>query len=544
MSDKVAHYLQQHIFGEVMTEKDALEYFSTDGGVFKIMPQMIVYPRNANDVRKVARFTWQLAERGHTLPITARGKGTDQGGAALGSGIMMTYPSHMNKIISITNDTVVVEPGLIYSALQQALVTHGKFIPPAPSSAAFSTMGGAVANNAGGKYSLKYGKVIDYVKSVQAVLANGEIIETKRLTKRELNKKKGLTSFEGEVYRTVDNLIEDNKELIAQFRKLGVSKNSAGYNLSLIKDKDGSFDLTPLLVGSQGTLALITQITFKTVPHPTQSTLIAAYFNDIKKATTAARLLKENSDPAALEMVDDNLLNFVNQHQPFMLKEMFDGQIPKIVLLAEYDDINERARKRHIKKAGKIIGDYAQEVKITSDDFEKEQLWKLRDSAAAVIWQTKGRAKALPIIEDGVVPLDQFETYIEKVYELFDKYKLAVALWGHAGDANLHMQPFLDLSKIGDSQKVFKVANEYYEMVLALGGSTSGEHNDGRIRAPYLPRVFGPEMYDLFKKVKKAFDPHGTLNPGVKIDVAQRDLPGILRTEYSMKHLFDHMPRT
>lgn len=544
MSEKVAHYLQQHVFGEVMTTKDVLEYFSTDGSVFKIEPQMVVYPRNVNDVRKVARFAWQLAERGHIVPITARGKGTDQAGGAIGSGIILSFPAHMNKIVTLGADSVLVEPGIGYAKLQQTLYTHGKFVPPAPSSAEFSTIGGAIANNAGGKKSVKYGKMIDYVQSVQVVLANGELIETKRLNKRELNKKKGLTSFEGEIYRSIDNLVTDYKDILDQFRELGVSKNSAGYNLSLIKNKDGSLDLTPLFVGSQGTLGIITQASLKTVLYPAQTTLIAAYFDDIKQAVAAATELKATS-PSALEMVDDNLLKFVHAHQPNVLRDLFDSTaFPKIVLLVEYDDLNERTRKKHIKKAGKIIGQYAREVNVTTDELEQERLWKLRDSAAAVIWQTQGRAKALPIIEDGVVPIDQFETYINRVYDLFKKYDLSVALWGHAGDANLHMQPFLDLGKIGDSQKVFRVANEYYEMVLELGGSTSGEHNDGRMRGPYLPKVFGPEMYELFKRTKTIFDPHGTLNAGVKIDVAQKDLVKLLRTEYSMKHLFDHMPRT
>lgn len=190
--NKVAHYLQEHLVGEVLTSNAARKYFSTDGGVFEVMPSIIVYPRNENDVRKATRFTWQLAERGRPIPITARGRGSDQAGAAIGEGIIMVFPPHMKKILELDarSGAVVVEPGVVYAQLQQALHTHARFLPPYPSSIDFATIGGAIANNAAGEKTIKYGCTRDYVKSLRVVLANGEVIETKRLSKRELNKKK------------------------------------------------------------------------------------------------------------------------------------------------------------------------------------------------------------------------------------------------------------------------------------------------------------------------------------------------------------------
>jgi FAD/FMN-containing dehydrogenase len=186
----------------------------------------------------------------------------------------------------------------------------------------------------------------------------------------------------------------------------------------------------------------------------------------------------------------------------------------------------------------------AYEFSMTTDEHEKENLWKIRHSAAAVIWHSTGRAKALPIIEDGIVPQARFVEYMNHVYTIFKKYNLDVAVWGHAGNANIHMQPFLDLGNPADRQKVFAVANEYYEMVISLGGSTSGEHSDGRLRGPYLPRLLGADLYGVYAKVKQIFDPYGMLNPEVKIGVDQKKLPGIMRKEYSMEHLYDHMPRS
>ncbi len=543
MSVKVAHYLQQHLRGEVMTSRDALKYFSTDGSVFEQMPAVIVYPRNTADVRKSCRFVWQLAEKGHIVPITARGKGTDQAGAALGKGIIMVFPAHMNKILEIDKNSATVQPGLIYAKLEQTLHTHGRFLPPYPSSIEFSTLGGAVANNAAGEKTVKYGQTREFVKSLNVVLANGELISTKRLTAKQLAKKRELTTFEGEIYRSLDDLISENWGLINEKQNKKVSKNSSGYDLIDVKRSDGSFDLTPLIVGSQGTLGVVTQINLKTVPYNPKTSLIAAFFDDVHKFEGAVSELL-GTEPSALEVVDDNLLEFVKKHNPNQLKGIIDEKIPKLVLLVEYDNASDRVRSKKTKQAKKILNRYSYEYQVTSDIDEQEQLWKIRHSAAAVIWQVVGKAKAVPIIEDGVVPRERFIDYLNGVYALYNKYKLDAAVWGHAGDSNLHMQPFLDLSNPEDRKKVFKIADDYYRMVLEMGGSTSGEHNDGRLRAPYLPFVYGKEMYALFRRVKNIFDPYGIMNPGVKIDVRQSEIAGMLRQEYSMEHLYDHMPRS
>lgn len=543
---KVAHYLQEHLKGEVMTSADVRKYFSTDGSVFQVTPDIVVYPRNENDVRKVARFTWQLAERGKIVPITARGSGTDQAGGALGPGIMLVFPAHMNRILELDGKSGVVsiESGINYGKLQQTLHTHNRFLPPFPSSIEYCTVGGAIANNASGEKTIKYGSTRNYVRSLNVVLANGEVVETRRLSKRELNKKLGLATFEGEVYRTIDTLIEENKNLLSDVR-LNVTKNSAGYALSEVKRKDGSFDLTPLIVGSQGTLGIVTEAALATEVHNPNATLIVAQFDDLQVAEQAVLELRDLPVmPSALEMVDENLLNFIHQSNPNQLKDVISPPFSKLVLLIEFDDPSERTQKRMRKKATKILEKYQVAYQVETDLEKREELWKIRHSAAAVVAHSEGSSKALPIIEDGIVPVDKFQQYLDGVYMLFKKYNLRVALWGHAGDANLHMQPFLDLAQVGDRQKVFKIIDDYYQMVINLGGSTSGEHSDGRLRAPYLQQLYGNELYALFQKVKKAFDPYGTLNPGVKIDVKLEDIKPLLRSEYSMGHLYDHMPRS
>ncbi len=544
--NKVANYLQEHIVGEVLSSAAVRKYFSTDGSIFEITPSMVVYPKNVNDVRKVTRFSWQLAEKGHVLPVTARGRGSDQSGAAIGKGMVLVFPAHMNRLLELDTKQRLarVQPGMNYLALQQVVQTHGLFLPPYPASIDYATIGGSIANNAAGEKTVKYGDTRKYVEGLEVVLADGELIQTSRLSKRDLNRKKGLTNFEGEVYRQLDGLIADNWELIQQHAQLpALSKNSAGYALAQVKRKDGSFDLTPLFVGSQGTLGIITEAIMRLEPYSPKTTLLVICFEDLKEANAAVtELLK--LEPSALELVDKHLLEVTERISPSRLKGLIEPPYPEIVLLCEFDDAAERKQAAKAKRAEKLLKNYRTTYKLSDDYEEQQKLWSIRHSAAALISYNDEDARAVPVIEDGVVPRERLQELITGIYELFEKYHLEVALWGHAGDANLHLQPFLDLSKVGDRQKIFKLMDEYYDMVLALGGSTAGEHNDGRLRGPYLPKVYGPEVYQLFQEVKRIFDPHNMFNPGVKVDTQKEEVSKYVRHEYSMDHLADHLPRT
>lgn len=544
--NKVASYLQEHLVGEVLTGQDVRNYFSTDGGVFKVVPSMVVYPKNTQDVRKVARFAWQLAEKGHVLPITPRGRGSDQGGAAIGKGIVMVFPAHMKRLLEldIKQKLARIQPGINYLAFQQAIETHGLFLPPYPSSIDYATLGGAIANNTAGEKTIKYGATRRYVQSLEVVLANGEVIQTGRISKRELEKRKGFTTFEGEVYRQIDGIIVDNWDVIQQHAgEPHVSKNSAGYALSQVKQKDGSFDLTPLFVGSQGTLGIITEAIVKLEAYNPNTTLFKIDLQDLKDVGEVVEAILK-LEPSALEVVDSHLLEFIDKVNPNRLKGLVEKPYPSLILLAEFDDKKDSQQLKKAKHVQKMLKKAGISFVATQDYDEQQRLWTIRHSAAAVIWHVDGTKKALPIIEDGIVPREKFQEFITAIYDLFGKYKLDVAVWGHAGDANLHLQPFLDLGVLGDRQKVFKIMEEYYDTILKMGGSTCGEHNDGRLRAPFLPKVYGPELYKVFQDVKKAFDPYGTLNAGVKIDVTVKDLVPVLRNEYSMEHLADHLPRS
>ncbi|MGH7158202.1 MAG: FAD-binding oxidoreductase [Candidatus Saccharimonadales bacterium] len=546
MGSKVAYYLQEHLSGEVITSPDARRYFSTDGSVLTMTPALVVYPKNENDVRKTARFTWQLAERGRVIPITPRGAGTDQGGAAITSGIILAFTAHMNRLLEFDDKSgvVVAEAGANYGKLQQTLHTHDRFLPPYPASIEYSTIGGAVANNTSGARGLKYGSTRDFVRSLRVVLANGEVIETERLSKRDLNKKLGLSTFEGEIYRALDKLLEENQQLLEKL-ELPVTKNAAGYGLQYVKSKDGAFDLTPLIVGAQATLGIITEIALETEQYVPNKTLVVGYFDDIPKAGQAVLELRDLPEmPSAIEMVDEKLLELVDAANPNLLKGASQKPFPKIVLLVEFDNPSDRTQKRLAKKARKIMEKLAASSVVETEPTAQEELWKVRQAASAAVTHHDGNARALPFIEDGIVPPEKFGELLQGIYQLFERHRLPAAVWGHAGDANLHIQPMLDLGQVGDRQKVFKMMDEYYHLVISLGGSTSGGHNDGRVRGAYLERLYGSEVYQLFLKVKQIFDPYGTLNPGVKVGATVYSLKPLLRSSYSIDHLYDHLPRS
>lgn len=547
--NKIASYLQSHLAGDVLTSDAARDFFATDASILEMKPNVIVYPRNTNDIRKVARFSWQLAEKGHVLPITPRGSGTDQSGAAIGKGIIMAFPAHLERILELdTKQRMVrIQPGINFKSLQETMHTHGMFLPPYPASYKYSTVGGAIMNNTAGEKSIKYGSMRNWVDRLEVVLANGEVIQTGRLSKKVLEKKKGLATLEGDIYRAVDGILTDHAAAINEYADgLRVTKNSVGYALESVRGRDGSFDLTPLFVGSQGTLGIVTEAILRLAPFTPHAELMVAGFDSVEQAVQATEEMVR-LNPSALEMVDQHLLDFVEKQQGANpLKNVLEegAARPAVMLFVEFDDLKEGARKGKIKKAFKALEGLASSAVRAENPEMQERLWSIRHSAAAVINYDKGGKAAVPIIEDGIVPPAQFEKYIKSTYDLFEKHHLEVALWGHAGDCNLHMQPLIDLKKLSDRQKVFKLMDEYYKMVIGLGGSIAAEHNDGRLRAPYVVVQCGQELTDAFVELKKAFDPHGTLNPGVKTGTTLKELAPILRTEYNLAHLSEHLPRT
>lgn len=539
----MAQYLQEHLDGEVTTSSDARDYFSTDASIFKVVPQLVVYPRSESDVRKLAKFAWQLSERGRNIPLTARAYGTDYSGGSLGGGILINFSAHLNKLLTLdpNKGLTTVQPGMNFGALQQIMMTHGHYFPAAPASFEYSSIGGAVANNAGGRRSIKYGNIQEFVTSIRVVLANGEVIDTGIISKKELSKKKAQATLEGEIYRTLDNILTDNAELIEKTRPF-LAANNSGYDIWSVKDSKGNFNLTKLIAGSQGTLGLISEISLEAESFNPDTSLVVSFYDNLDKLTSAVNEIKK-LQPSSLEIIDSNLLDFLDVASPNHLRKIVRKPHPKIILLTEFDELSNRKQKKLAKKSIKILEKYALKAIITKDPFDQEDYWKMRDSAAAVLWQSASSKKPLPIIGDAVVPSERLNEYIVKLYRLCDEFDVSKAIWGHAGESNLQTMPSFDLSQVGDRQKVIKLMNAYYKMVTDLGGSITGQLNDGRLRGPYVEMMYGSQLYQIFQQIKQAFDPYGSLNPGVKIDVKLNDTQKQIRSSYDLKHLYNFMPR-
>ncbi len=540
---KIAHYLQEHLNGEVTDSLEARRYFSHDASILQITPSVIVYPASESDVRKTARFCWQLAERGKVLPITARGGGSDTSGAAIGSGIVMAFTAHMNRILALDpkKEFVTVEPGITFGSLLQTLYTHGLFLPPYPASSAYATIGGGLANNSIGEKSVKYGDLAKYVEKLSVVLANGEVIETRPLNKRDLNRKMGLTTLEGNIYRGVDALIEENQALLAEEKsRIRSAHNRAGYNLFDVKTKKG-FDLTPLFLGSQGSLGIITEATLQLVRHNPIAELAVLSLGSLAELhDVLPRIL--DLKPSVCEMINKAAVVQINRLSPNQLKGLLDNPAADIHLIIEFDDSKEGGQKKSLKSLAKIVQRSGGSLMVATSTEDRDRINKFRRSIATLFLENRGDTKAVPAADDVSVPIDSLLDFMHKAIEIYSQAELVPAIWGQAGDGVVRMHPVLDIGRVGDRQRLFRVSDAIYKSALEAGGSISASAGDGRLRAPYLAHVYGPEGSKLMLEAKKIFDPHGILNRGVKTATAD-EVKAIIRSEYSRPH-HEHLPRS
>ncbi len=530
--------------GEVSASPEVRRHFAHDASILRMAPAIVVYPRNESDIRKTASFCWQLAERGRSLPITARGGGSDTSGAALGSGIMLVFPAHMNKILELDpkKEQIIVEPGTTYDKVEQTLFTHGLFLPPYPASQQYATIGGGVANNAIGEKSVKYGATGDYVDRLRVVLANGEVIETGSLTRRELNRKLGLSTFEGEVYRAVDKLTEENFGLIAQQRNITQTvRNSVGYNLSAVRTKK-SFNLTPLFVGSQGTLGIVSEATLKVVVHNPLTSLALLSFEkleDLQDALPAILRLK----PSICDMINQAAISQVVKINPHQLDGLLQMPAAAIHLFVEFDNQKSSDQKSAVKSLAKIADRAGAYMVVAEDLSDQEKIHKVRESVSTLLNEPHGQTKAVPLAEDIAVPVEQLVDYLKTAAQIYQQAGLTPAAWGQAGEGVVRMHPMFDLGQTGDRQKLFKVADAIYSAALKLGGTLSAANGEGRVRAPYMVYMYGEELLKLNRQVKKIFDPYNILNPGVKT-ATREEVRELLRGDYNLAHRHEHLPRS
>jgi FAD/FMN-containing dehydrogenase len=530
--------LQSQLLGSVTDNPDALAYFSTDLSIFQATPAAIVYPQNTADVRKTVKFAAERTAAGKPLTVTARGRGTDLGGASLTEGLQLVFPTHMDKLLRLDHATVTVQPGISYKTLQQTLHTHIRFLPSCPDGSGDATIGAAVANNDIGEKSVKYGSMRDAIKSLKVVLSDGSLIQTHRISARELNRKKGLSTLEGEVYRKLDNLLLDHADLI-KLHHPQTAQNSAGYALSAVRGRDGSFDLGQIFIGAQGTLGLITEVTLKHHAYNPRTTLVVAYCKSLEAAGAAVLKLRALG-PSALELLDRTALEYTQANRPGELGDLLPDPLPPAVLLVEFDDASQFKQKLKSSRAEHLLRRLEATVRTSTDPVEQVALWKIRRTAAAAPWMAAGPRRPLPFIQDAVVPVDRLATFIDKAHKLLAKHDLDTGIYGHAGDGNFRLQPALDLSRKKDADKLFTLSREFAQLVSSLGGTISGGHGDGLLRSLYLGQVYGEDMLELFAATKHIFDPLGLFNPMKKSQATAEFTRSHLRTDYAPKS-FDHL---
>jgi FAD/FMN-containing dehydrogenase len=539
---KVATYLQEHILGEVSTNPAILAAMSRDASVLEMTPEMVVYPRVTNDIRKVARFAWQLAEKGHVLSLTARGDGTDETGAAIGKGIILTLPSHMNRLFELDSKQklVRVQPGMNARALNAALMLQGVAIPSLAHSANYGTVGGAVASNTSGPLSGKYGDMSRWTHQLEVVLANGDILQTGRLSKRELNKRKGLQTLEGEIYRNLDNLIEDKKQLISE-NLVGTVRDNVGYSsIAKVKQKDGSFDLTSLFVGSQGTLGIISEMIMKCDFMSVNTAVLVAAFTNHEMARDTLDQLGE-CEPAFLEYFDGELFKTAAiQGKKYSFAKELDGDLSAVILLG-FDDFNERNRSRKLKKATKLLKKIDAYVESADGDAGNELL-AVREVTTYSLVPAGSGMSAPPIIDGAYVPRERFEEFSAAVRALGVKHHTAMPLHSHAMENILYTRPALQMHKVSDKQKIFKLLDEYSDLVEQFGGHLIGEGGEGRVKARFAYKHVDAEVLELFAAIKSIFDPYNILNPGVKQMMEVRQLVSQLRSDYDTSAFSNYIP--
>ncbi|USN97063.1 MAG: FAD-binding oxidoreductase [Candidatus Nomurabacteria bacterium] len=532
---KVSEYLNEHLQGELSTNEQVRRAFSTDGSVLSIMPDMVVYPRTTSDLRKVARFCWQLSEKGHKLPITMRGGGTDQTGAAIGSGVIVNTTAHMDTIfeIDVKQRLVRAQPGATFRTLNQALRVQGLYIPSFPASQSFSTIGGAIANNASGVLSGRFGSTMEWVKQLEIVLSNGEILQTGRLSKRDLERKKGQQTFEGEIYRNIDNLIIDNDKVIDS---LAIDvRDNVGYNIVDVKRRDGSFDLTPIFIGSQGTLGIISEVILKAEASSGPPLVGAIAFNDFESARDGMEVLA-GLNPTLLEYVDNRLLEKATANgnrYPFYTEALEADKVAAVVVM-EFDEPHDRAKKKIAKKVAKLFKDKPSHLVLENDELIAAELRLIANLPTMALVPDKSNDSDPGVLHGAYIPPERFEDFTHGVEKLEKKYHVDLPLWGHVTQSVFHARLLLDLTKPSERHKVLKLLAEWGVLVAENGGHLIGEAAEGRLKAAFAYKDMSDEMKKLYADIRDIFDPMGMMNTGVKQSVDLKKLIDELRTNYDI----------
>lgn len=529
--------------GDIDETEKTRETYSEDTSIFKIVPRVVVYPKHTKDLGTLVRFA---NEQKGQISLTARSAGTDMSGGPLTDSVVVDFLRYFNVIQSVDEKSAVTQPGVFYRDFEPRTLEFGSILPCYTASRELNTVGGMVANNSAGEKSLTYGKTERYVHALKVVLHDGNEYTFTKLTRLELEEKKALPTFEGELYRSIEALILQHEDAIKD-AKPQVTKNSSGYSVWNIWDKEAdTFDLTQLFVGSQGTLGLISEITFDLVPEKTQSRMLVMFLRPkhLKDLGNIVNLVLKHK-PESFESYDDKTFNVMLRvfpklfmrlgGNPFTLARDFmpeigmvlRGGIPKLVLMAEFVASTEAEAEAQALAAEKAVrSEYKLATHLTRNKKEANKFWTIRRESFKLLRENVHGRHTAPFIDDMVVAPSHLPEFLPELYAILDEYKLLYTVAGHVGDGNFHIIPLMDFGRPDFVSVINELSDRVYTLVAKYHGSITGEHNDGLIRTPYLHKIYSPEVLGVFTSIKDIFDPNRIFNPHKKVDPK----PELLRT--------------
>ncbi len=526
--------IKEIISGDVCINENIIDEYSHDTSLFKVRPEVVVLPKNTEDIKKLVNYTAEKKREGKSISLTARSAGTDMSGGPLSESIVLGFTKYFNHIKKVGEGYATVETGVFYRDFEKETLKRGLLLPCYTASKDLCAIGGMISNNSGGEKTLAYGKMEDYVEELKVVLSDGNEYIFSSLTLPELEEKKKLKTFEGEIYRKIFKLIDSNYELLEE-AKPRVAKNSAGYYLWNVYDKKkGTFDLTKLIVGSQGTLGMVTEARLRLIRPKKSSRLLVIMLKEMKPLTKVInKILKYK--PESFESYDDHTFKMAVRLFPLIIKRLngnmvrlaFDllpeffmfltGGVPKMVLIAEFTgDTDEEALSKAIK-AEKSLESLNLKTKVTKTEREARKFWTFRRESFNLLRQKMKKLHTAPFIEDISVKPEVLPEFLPRLNKLLSRYDLVYTVAGHVGDGNFHIIPLMDLSDPKSIDIIKKLSKEAYKLVVEYKGSITGEHNDGLIRTPYLPMMYGDKVCKLFEEAKDIFDPLSIFNPRKKV---------------------------
>lgn len=495
--------------------------YATDASVYQIVPLLIAFPASAADVAAIVQVCTRFR-----VPITARGGGTSQAGQCIGQGVIVDFSRHLDRVLEINVDErwVRVEPGCVLDELNHALKPHGLLFAPDISTSNRATIGGMIANNSSGARSVLYGKTIDHVLELKAVLADGNIVHWKPVDEHELKARCSQSDLEGDCYQVTRDLAARHVAEIAR-RYPKIVRRVGGYNLDdfvpdrLASKAQAPFNLSRLLVGSEGTLGLTVEAKLNLVSLPRSRGTLVVQFASLLEALGATPTILRHS-PAAVEVVDQYVLGFTRLNpEANRLRDFLEGDPAAILLIELYDDEPAQLTPRlaALEQDLRDHGAGYHHLALT-DTTAQARVWKLRTMALGLSMAEKGDAKAISFVEDTAVAPEHLRDYIAEFLAIIARHKTTAGVYAHASVGCLHVRPVVNLKTEAGVRQFEAIATDVAELVLKYGGALSGEHGDGLVRSPFQEKMYGPVLYEAFRELKRTFDPQNILNPGRIVD--------------------------